>query len=405
MALEAREEKKYIRSGETKTYYPDPCTTQKFGQLAHADGSGIPEGSVELDVVKSEGNLGEVAPIIDAEGADSYDELDPETPDEALQKGGRELVDEYIQRLFHEYNGDIHAVGKVNEKAMGHRVTITRGRDGYAFAVPAHKGPHLKEVIDSGRVAILRGQPGTEFSPPTGLDHDVLEQNGLGFTRKITMPDNRVCKFQFFYLKAEGYLGGEKILEEEKKYTFSASDLKDLKADNSDEENQQEKTEDGADIHEGYFGVQRSAMAANENVAQEKEHDYTILENEMNKTVKAESTSEKLFAVSNTDKEESEGNNDVIANDDIEEVVILGEVEKDKDTDTDEAVIDINVANDDRDVIEFKTSDPVFEYNIAPDRSFDDMPDLERKLAGVETNSNQASNLQGKVHQTNNNLF
>lgn len=382
-----KKEKK-IEGGETEIHYYDPLTLEKSGQLAHEDGEKIPGGAVELKVVKSEGNIGEIEPLVNAEGAEDITELEhPETTEEVMEVGGKELIERYFERVLRKFGGDVYRAGKVNEVAIGHRVSLSLD-GGYVYAIPASEASHMQQIID-GEVAVLAAQPGVKFSKETGLDRDILAEHGLGFTRKITM-NGEEYNIKFLFLKEDGYLGGEKIQKEDKKkQTLMERDLKGLKGANTDVKEPIEKTEDGVDVNEGYFGEGRTFMttkgASNDDLEKEPKHDLDKLESELTKD-----------EAENEDEE-----NKISANTDLEKTEILKMKKETEEVASDNLLETLN-----QDVVELKTPDVAFEHNAVVIGVDDDFKSLEENLANnVEKNSNQASTLQNQVQQSNKNLF
>lgn len=174
----------------------------RYGELAHSDGEAVETASVSLNLVKSEGglNLDEmVAAKIDSEGANDPSELDPETSDEALDRGGRELVERYLENIFRKFDGQVYRVGDVNEYAMGHSVDFSSDGSDLVYGLPYSRAEEMHGLMEEG-AEILRANDKAKFSKQIGLNIDALRKNDFGFTRNIEV-DGKTYTIKFVYLK------------------------------------------------------------------------------------------------------------------------------------------------------------------------------------------------------------
>jgi hypothetical protein len=318
------------KKGSASINYYGMIEKDRYGNLAHEDGDAVPGGTIELDVVKSEGSIGEVEPLVDAEGGDNINELDPETTQEALDMGGKELLEKYIENVFKKYGGDVYKAGKFNEAAIGHRVSINLDGTGYTYAIPYSQAEAMKSAIDSGSKVMLESE-GVEFSPVTGLDRDYLEDHELGFIRQIKIKDETYA-VKFFYLKEEGgRLGGEELLESEKEAesllkkdlareselksedllggAYANSENEEELVDTEDSEVEEDLSDGAQDKEEdGFFGEEITTNPINKNANAETKHTTEDLE------VELDSKNEDIELLSKNEDRESEG--DIVENND-----------------------------------------------------------------------------------------
>lgn len=174
----------------------------RYGELAHGDGKAVEAASVSLNLVKSEGGLNPeemVAPKIDSEGANDPSDLDPESSEEALDRGGRELVERYLENVFRKFGGEVYKVGDVNEYAMGHSVDFAGADSDLVYGLPYSRAEEMHQLMEEG-AALLSANEKAKFSQQTGLNVDTLHKNDLGFVRKIKV-GGKTYTVKFVYLK------------------------------------------------------------------------------------------------------------------------------------------------------------------------------------------------------------
>ena len=174
----------------------------RYGEVAHSDGESIEDAAISLNIVKGEGaiNFTEMAAAnIDSEGSNDPSELDPESTTKALNRGGRELVERYLENIFRRFDGQVYKVGNVNDYALGHSADLSSAENDLVYALPYSKASEMNQLVENG-ASILCGNEEVEFSHQTGMNIDALQENDYGFTRNIKV-DGKAYTVKFVYLK------------------------------------------------------------------------------------------------------------------------------------------------------------------------------------------------------------
>lgn len=171
----------------------------RFVPVTNEDGEAL-HGTASTEVVKSQ----DIAfKRVDAEGGSNTDELDPETTSESLEMGGKELFEKYLEIIFRDFPGEILRVSGVSDRAIADRANLTQGKGEYIYMIPASLSDKMKSSLEQP-VSFGVDDPGVEFSQMTGLSEDILDQNGLGFTRKMQI-DGQFFTVKFLYGKEKSH--------------------------------------------------------------------------------------------------------------------------------------------------------------------------------------------------------
>ncbi len=167
------------------------ASMERFAKITNDKGEPVLNSAVDIEIVKSQD--------MDFKQIEAKGEKDPKmvnspTIEESKDFGGEKLFQKYLEIIFRKFPGEIYRAGNVNERALGDRVKLTQGRGEYIYIIPVSLSEQMKKLLEEP-VDLGVDDPGIEFSKMTGLSEDILDQNNLGFTRKMEING------QFFTVK------------------------------------------------------------------------------------------------------------------------------------------------------------------------------------------------------------